>query len=32
MLALKGIIPPMVTPMDEEGRVDEASTRSLVQH
>ncbi len=30
MLKLKGIIPPMLTPLDQEKRVDEDSTRRLV--
>ncbi|NPV54876.1 MAG: dihydrodipicolinate synthase family protein [Firmicutes bacterium] len=30
MLKLGGVIPPMVTPLDRNGKVDEASTRRLV--
>ena len=30
MFKLKGIIPPMVTPLDREKKVDEASTKRLV--
>ncbi|NLC47644.1 MAG: dihydrodipicolinate synthase family protein, partial [Firmicutes bacterium] len=30
MFKLKGIIPPMVTPLDRDKKVDEASTRRLV--
>lgn len=32
MIDLRGVIPPLVTPLDTQGRVDTESTRRLVEH
>ena len=31
-LKLHGIIPPVVTPLDQQGKIDEASLRRVIRH